>query len=174
MCLTLLEVEPRSPKARSFPAKHTHTPSLTLSLSLRVLWVHRHCGLMGTTYHACSFSAPPPVRAHQGSPGRCCVNFHTTPAAPGLEGSSVGKEARGSQGGSSSLPPPLTRGDVPSQPGGAVLAPTMDMWIQSQPQESHTGIPFYQAISNKLHRHGRPWDAPPLCFTLPRFLTISS
>lgn len=33
MCLTLLEVEPRSPKARSFPAKHTHTPSLTLSLS---------------------------------------------------------------------------------------------------------------------------------------------
>lgn len=72
---------------------------------------------MGTTYHACSFSAPPLAQARQGSPERCCVNSRTTPAAPGQEGSSTEKEA-GGQGGSGWGSEGQGSLHIPSQPGG--------------------------------------------------------
>ena len=150
---------------------HTHTPPLTLSLSefcgsvvIVDSWDYLPC-----LFFFCSSSSP-------GTPGiprkvLCEFPYHTSSS---WSGGIIYREGGKTKSGRQQSPVPPAGENVPSQPGGAVLAPTMDMWIQLQPQESHTGVPFYQAISNKLHRHGRPWDALPLCFTLPRLLTVSS
>lgn len=133
--------------AKSLPP-HTHL----------VPWVLYHGGLMEHTYHVCSSSAPPLGQAHRGSLGRCCASSRTTPAAPGQEGSSAEKEARGGQGGSGQCVCVCERQSSLHSQEAAVLAPAVEMWLQSQPQENQSGlVPL--AMPSKLHKHGRPWDA---------------
>ena len=141
----------RVPRGQEPPCqihKHTHTHSHSLSrASVAPLSLWPHGDYLPCLFFFCSSSSP-------GTPGiprkvLCEFPYHTSSSwSGGIICREGGKRRSGRQQPGS--------GGVPSQPGGAVLVPTMEMWIQSQPQERHTWVPFLQAISGKLHRHGRP------------------
>lgn len=125
---------------------HTHAVSLSLGsmgpLTLWPLWGYLPC-----LFFFCSSSSP-------GTPGiprkvLCEFPYHTSSSWSG--GIICRKEARGGQGG-----------------GRESGLPAMEMWVQFQPQESYTWVPYHQASPGQLHRHGRPWDALSLGFPLPK------
>lgn len=146
----------------SLPNTHTHTLSLTLWVRLS-LWTHGD--YLPCLFFFCSSSSP-------GTPGIprkvLCEFLHTTPAAPGLEGSSVGRRQEEVPGGSRGVMFPAPRqGRMSAHSQEECPAPTMDMSIQSQPQESHTGVPSTRLSPTSFTDTGGSWDAPlpsaPLC-----------